>query len=571
MGKRQRDCACCGAAVGIIGRDLCCRCILRAQRAAAKARCPGCGKDRALDTSTGRCVVCSHVCVDCGAVVRRTDRDRCTTCHRRHELAAAKRPCPRCGRPGLLRPATGWCGTCSRPSPPRKPAQACVVCGKVRRHAALGMCSACWQRHPDRPFARAERLAARLQDPPDWLGDLVVFLAARHCVGRTSVMITELGRLLADGGAVHPQTLMERSRRPGRSMGTLARALQDFFVARGAAVPLDQDERLAAGRRQRRLDGTPEPLRAAVARFADHCLAERERARRAGTRPRQLGTIEAHLRIVRNLGVFLVQQRHVQDWAAVTSYDLEAFLAHHPTQRKSALAASRKFFAWARSQRLILIDPARGMTAREPRGFRGKTLTLAQQRTLFRRWSIHQVSHNESTPNNPTANDPTNEDPVAAATPHPHEALIGLLCLLHGASSAELRALTVDDIDARAQTVQFAGRPLPTPLDPTSWAALQRCLAHRQALRTANPHVLVTRGTKATRVAASGPYVTHVLDAVDVAPRTLRQTRLLHLASGLDPKLVATAFGMRPEGVLPYLADRIDPTRLTPTPPPHKP
>ncbi|MBL8929285.1 MAG: site-specific integrase [Kineosporiaceae bacterium] len=438
-----------------------------------------------------------------------------------------------------------------------------MVCGKVRRHAAFGMCSPCWQRHPDRPFTRAERLAARLQDPPDWLGDLVAFLAARHCVGRTSIMLTEVGRLLTDGGAVHPQALLERSRRPGRSMGTLARALQDFFVARGQAVPLDQEERLAAGRRQRRLDGIPEPLRAVVARFADHCLAERERARRAGTRPRQLSTIEAHLRIVRDLGVFLVEQRQVQDWAAVTSYDLEAFLAHHPARRKSALAASRKFFTWARTQRLILIDPARGMTAREPRGFRGTTLTLAEQKALFRRWTHNQLSRNES-----TMHDSTGEEPVTTTAPHPHEALVGLLCLLHAASSAELRALTVDDVDPIARTVQFVGRPLPTPLDPTSWAALQRCLAHRRTLRTANPHVLVTRGTKATRVPASGPYVTHVLDAVDVAPRTLRQTRLLHLASGLDPKLVATVFGMRPEGVLPYLADRVDPTRLTPTPPP---
>ena len=408
------------------------------------------------------------------------------------------------------------------------------------------MCNACWQRHPDRPFGQADRLAARLDDPPEWLGDLIAFLAARHCVGRTSVMITELGRLLTDGGPVHPQALMERARRPGRSMGTLARALQDFFVPRGLAVPFDQDDRLAAGRRQRRLDGVPEPLRATVTTFAEHCLAERERARRAGTRPRDLRTIEAHLRIVRDLGVFLVDQRQVKDWASVDKRDLEGFLGHHPRQRKSILAALRKFFSWAKNRRLILVDPARGMTAREPRGFRGQTLTLAQQRALFRRW--------------------TQNDSTAAAAPHPHEALVGLLCLLHGASNGELRSLTVDDIDPVGRAVQFTGRPLPTPLDPTSWAALERCLIHRQTLRTTNPHVLVTRGTKATRVAASGPYVTHILDPVDVAPRTLRQTRLLQLVGDLDPKLVATAFGMRPEGVLPYLSDSVDPGRLPPKP-----
>lgn len=39
MGKRQRDCAECGGPVGIIGRDLCCRCTARAKDAAAKQPC----------------------------------------------------------------------------------------------------------------------------------------------------------------------------------------------------------------------------------------------------------------------------------------------------------------------------------------------------------------------------------------------------------------------------------------------------------------------------------------------------------------------------------------------------
>jgi hypothetical protein len=28
------------------------------------------------------------------------------------------------------------------------------------------MCSACWQRHPDRPFVRVTNLIASLADPP---------------------------------------------------------------------------------------------------------------------------------------------------------------------------------------------------------------------------------------------------------------------------------------------------------------------------------------------------------------------------------------------------------------------
>lgn len=91
---------------------------------------------------------------------------------------------------------------------------------------------------------------------------------------------------------------------------------------------------------------------------------------------------------------------------------------------------------------------------------------------------------------------------------------------------------------------------------------MQRCLDHRDALTTDNPHLLVTRGTKATRAPASAPYLSHVLDPVGLAPRILRSTRLVDLVATLDPKLVAAAFGMDPEGVLPYLADHVDQGRL---------
>ena len=91
---------------------------------------------------------------------------------------------------------------------------------------------------------------------------------------------------------------------------------------------------------------------------------------------------------------------------------------------------------------------------------------------------------------------------------------------------------------------------------------LQRCLAHRQVQRTENPHVIVTRGTKAGRSPASTAYLSHLLDAAGVSARVLRGTRLINLVNTIDAKLVAAAFGMNPEGVLPYLADHIDEQRL---------
>ena len=38
----------------------------------------------------------------------------------------------------------------------------------------------------------------------------------------------------------------------------------------------------------------------------------------------------------------------------------------------------------------------------------------------------------------------------------------------------------------------------------------------------------------------------------------LRTTRLADLVNTMDPKLVAAAFGMRPEGAMIYLADHLD-------------
>jgi hypothetical protein len=42
----------------------------------------------------------------------------------------------------------------------------------------------------------------------------------------------------------------------------------------------------------------------------------------------------------------------------------------------------------------------------------------------------------------------------------------------------------------------------------------------------------------------------------------LRTTRLADLVNTMDPKLVAEAFGMRPEGAMIYLADHVDQQRL---------
>ncbi|MEY9969011.1 hypothetical protein ABIA33_007098 [Streptacidiphilus sp. MAP12-16] len=57
-------------------------------------------------------------------------------------------------------------------------------------------------------------------------------------------------------------------------------------------------------------------------------------------------------------------------------------------------------------------------------------------------------------------------------------------------------------------------------------------------------------------------YVSRILDPCGVSPGTLRCTRLADLLNTLDPKLVAAALGMGPEGAMIYLADHVEAGRL---------
>ena len=479
---RLTDCVRCGAGVGFKDTDLCCDCRADDREALRRAMCPSCGEFLRLQPDTGRCVRCSRVCIDCGHVLRFKTSVRCQDCRRRGEAIAAKSPCPRCGRPGFIRATTGWCGSCSRRPNPPLVARPCSVCGALARKQGDGMCLRCWTRSPDRPINQAENLNATLDDPPQWLGDFAEFAAERHCIARACLMVSAVGRLLRDGQPAHPQALLERSRRPGRSAGALARTLEEFLVDRGLAFGLDQDARLALGRRQRRVDATPEPLRPTVALFADHLVRSRERARRAGTLPRSDTTIEASIGIARDLARFLATECSKNDWSVVEVADIEAFLRVQPANRARRLGASRQFFRWARKNKIVLIDPTHDLPAARRRGFSGQTLTVAEQRRLFRRWTTD-------------------------ADVHPHEALVGILALLHAASSAELRHLRVDDIDRHRHTLRLGRRSHPVPLDPVTNTALERCLAQRNTLGTLNPHVIVTATTKTRTTPASVAYL----------------------------------------------------------------
>jgi len=529
------QCVRCGRPVGIAGREHCARCHYALAHRPARNQCPGCGRPGKLDEVTGKCVLCSRTCVRCGGKIGRAGREVCSLCLVKGRRADAQQPCPRCGKPGRIREATGWCGHCSHPGRPPSPDAACRACGLVTHLEGDGLCFRCYTRSPHRITVRAGNLAARLSDQPPWLPGFADYLVPRHNATAACQMITDVGRLLRDGGPIHPQSVLERAAARG---GPLRRALEDFFTSHGLALPPGHAERLAAARRQRRLDAIPAALRPAAIAFSEHELAGRHRAQHAGTRPPCHNTIEGHLTSVRDFALFITTSKGIVGWATVSTGDVEAFLAGRPSMAAHLLAGLRRFFAFATRRRMVLTDPAKTVTSAQPQGFRGPSLTRDQQRELFRRWT-------------------SGRDDV-----HPHEALTGLLALVHGATTQQIRYLTVAAVAPAARAVSLRGRPQPTPLDPWTQAAIHACLAHRQALSSANPHLIVTRQAKATRAPSGDSYVKNVLAPAGARPRILRSSRILALVNTADPKLVAAAYGMTYDAVTAYLADRVDPTRL---------
>ena len=166
------SCAGCGAPFRRKEGAWCPRCRQEQQ----KAPCSGCGNSRLLLPGTGRCATCSRTCADCGKVVRPRGRDRCSRCHRRAE-----------------------------------PSRTCRACGKLAVIVAHGLCDNCWQQDPGQLAGQVEHLVTRLGDPPAWLADFAAHAAARHCTGRTSLMISRLGRILAEAGTATPQAILEKA------------------------------------------------------------------------------------------------------------------------------------------------------------------------------------------------------------------------------------------------------------------------------------------------------------------------------------------------------------------------
>ncbi|MFE2554352.1 hypothetical protein ACFXGI_38465 [Streptomyces sp. NPDC059355] len=237
---------------------------------------------------------------------------------------------------------------------------------------------------------------------PSWWNALASHLATHRHTFYAADALTHTARLVIDAGSTDPHTLLAEAR---RTRPWLSRLLADFFHAQQLlTAPASSEDAQAAALRERRIQAVPAPLRPAVRSFADALVAQRQNAERLGLRPNQLKTIEIRLDTVRDLALHLHAQGHTT-WASVNVTDLEAFLARSPARRASWLAGLRQFFSHAHRTGLVLHNPAAAVEAPQPRGFRGSTLTLDEQRALYRRWS-------------------------AGKDVLPHEAFIGLAALL---------------------------------------------------------------------------------------------------------------------------------------------
>ena len=234
-------------------------------------------------------------------------------------------------------------------------------------------------RSPHRIAVRAANITATLDDPPEWLGDFGAYLVGRHHPSRACAMLTRLGKQLADEHPVHPQALLEAVAADCRWRGRWKTSSPRTSWRCRRIVTNDARGRAAAVR----IDAVPEPLRPAVAGFAEYLVAGRDRARRAGTHPRGHATLEARLTAMRDFAQFLTARRGKTDWATIDVGDVEAFLHAHPGRRAFYLTGLRQFCRHALRRRLMLIDPTAAVQAPQTMAFRGPTLPVDRQRELF--------------------------------------------------------------------------------------------------------------------------------------------------------------------------------------------
>jgi site-specific recombinase XerD len=197
---------------------------------------------------------------------------------------------------------------------------------------------------------------------------------------------------------------------------------------------------------------------------------------------------------------------------------------HRKTVRTMSSKADilRTFFAWAKLNRLCQANPVDGMEIDwGPREVH--PLPEPEVAELLRAWT------------NPSTD--------------PRTAVVGLLCLLYGLSTGQIRTLPVSAVDLTAGT--FYGLEVPAPLPDWLRPVLDRYLRWRQDVLggVQSERLVVTRSLNVTPVHLC--LFVQLLKPYGVSVRQLRSTALAQTLQHGHLKLL-TVFGLTNEGMRRY-------------------
>jgi site-specific recombinase XerD len=421
----------------------------------------------------------------------------------------------------------GYCKQCyERSDIPRR----CIRCGvnRIPSPVRFGLCVDCAMPEPERVLVwLGNRPAETAAEMPPWFV-AVASEWAQSCQHQPTVAIRHLRRV--------ETAVLEVGVRPDRVLQALdcepkyrpaRRLLQEYFVRNGMLAADDPADHRAR-RRHKHLDRIDPRLRPAIARYVDNLDTQNHRADLYGMPRLTDRTIEYQLKGLRQFAEHLAEQG-ITDWATVATGDIERYLQRDIDRTVCTLKA---FFKFARRRRLVLTDPAKPLKRQQHKGYRGRLLTVQQQRELLDRWRRDDID--------------------------PRERAVGCLCLLHAASNSEVRHLHASHVAADLTTVKLGKRPNMVPLDPVTADALSACLTQRGELNTTNPHLLIAPQTRLHDDPCSANLLSILLRKAGVTPQVLRATRLTDLTQRLDPRVVAEALGINKGTALHYVIGAVD-------------
>jgi site-specific recombinase XerC len=372
---------------------------------------------------------------------------------------------------------------------------------------------------------------------PEWFEGFTVFVSARYGVHQSIEMFREIVAVIDDGNSPLARAVLERSRhRTTKRSGSAV--LEQFLVATGKLFVVDPQVERAPARRQARITATPLLWQPMMKDYLAAMLAHRERAAKRGTRQASNRCIEQRLTVLRNLALFCVER--CGGWFSVSASDIDGFVSVVPQTRTSQIDDLRAFYRWARKQRRVLFDPTGHLVVQRRFKHQPVVLDNTAAKVLFQRWT-------------------------ADVNVHPHEAFIGLITMLHGASLSELQPLTIGSVDTIRMSVQLGRRPGPTILDPYTWAATERVIRlHEDEVGAVNPYLLATKLMRAKPKPPSKSILGNRITGAELGidARTLRSMHLARFVEQFDPMLVSAAHAITPKGALYYQNDGINPVRF---------